>query len=926
METQGKEWIDGPPSSETPEDVAILYSWANLQGAKYRDFSANRREYRAQMRHRAAEQIRLQELKAQAAAEASAARAEADAAAAHAEADAAAARLAASRTISAALSGTPIDEEEAEHVRKSSLRAAAAQARKAAAERLEAARRAEAAAFAESNARREEREIAEAQAASVRQAAKYANNETRNRLAGPTPGIPGEISDPYSPQILAEGEYFERPGTPLSDLKSSRFKTQRDYIEKATGTKLPPFAGLPDGSNADTEADPTANLARRPDPAPGRTEDLSALFPEGKRNEPIGRDARDRDARDRDAKERGRDRVPLDVPSSDPVRDARLQDEFTARFEESRSQAPAPRETKRAADGGRMFERSARPGPYADPTFGAGQERHSSIPSIPYKEFRQSAASAQRSQAEVVRRIPDPSAAGTAPVAPPQARHEEHREGIRHARHGIRNLPLREPRIESHGDSRSIEIPNSRPVAGGIRDDRDRPWHAGLPHQGSQPRPPSQENILSGLHGHAPAAPSIPRPPRPRLGSDLWAISVTQAAERSEQPAPSSQDAASPPPRDSWSSQTPARPLTPSYGSVELSAPAWLYPKRQPDAAPAPDQRPNQRPNQRPENRPAQRTERAPARFAPVTPPRSIPAQSTVSPVGETLQESQEHVATRWYTLRGVFDQPQAAKPTHRQRAEDRDRPPNMLAVFSLAGGVGKTSLVATLGRGLSSLGERVLLTDTTSFGLLPYYYGANDLQPGAVRTFSPPSGSMDASIRMVGYELDHTESTRQAQDAVVDTLIRDSQGSNRVLIDLSGSISWLIECIAHLKPTVLVPLAADMNSVISLQAIEASFGRIVDGEGKPLQPIYLLNQFDAALPLHLDVREVLRQRLGDRLLPFAIRRANSVSEALAEGMTVVDYDPDSAVAQDYLSVAAWIRARSAPASKGFRNLRWSER
>ena len=55
-----------------------------------------------------------------------------------------------------------------------------------------------------------------------------------------------------------------------------------------------------------------------------------------------------------------------------------------------------------------------------------------------------------------------------------------------------------------------------------------------------------------------------------------------------------------------------------------------------------------------------------------------------------------------------------------------------------------------------------------------------------------------------------------------------------------------------------------------------------------------VLNQFDASLPLHLDVREVLRRQLGDRLLPFVIRRAPAVSEALAEGMTVVDYAPES--------------------------------
>jgi cellulose biosynthesis protein BcsQ len=87
-----------------------------------------------------------------------------------------------------------------------------------------------------------------------------------------------------------------------------------------------------------------------------------------------------------------------------------------------------------------------------------------------------------------------------------------------------------------------------------------------------------------------------------------------------------------------------------------------------------------------------------------------------------------------------------------------------------------------------------------------------------------------------------------------------------------------------------------------------------------------VINQFDAALPLHLDVREVLRRQLGDRLLPFVISRAPAVSEALADGMTVVDYAPDSVITKDYLSVANWTRTISAPAVQSARNLRWSER
>jgi cellulose biosynthesis protein BcsQ len=99
-----------------------------------------------------------------------------------------------------------------------------------------------------------------------------------------------------------------------------------------------------------------------------------------------------------------------------------------------------------------------------------------------------------------------------------------------------------------------------------------------------------------------------------------------------------------------------------------------------------------------------------------------------------------------------------------------------------------------------------------------------------------------------------------------------------------------------------------------------------VSGSGQQVRPYYILNQFDPSLPLHLDVREVLREQVGDRLLPFVLRRAQAVSEALAEGMTVVDYAPSSTLAEDYGNLAGWVKSVTAPASHGFRGVRWSEK
>jgi len=194
------------------------------------------------------------------------------------------------------------------------------------------------------------------------------------------------------------------------------------------------------------------------------------------------------------------------------------------------------------------------------------------------------------------------------------------------------------------------------------------------------------------------------------------------------------------------------------------------------------------------------------------------------------------------------------------------------------------------------------------------------------VRTFSPPAGSADAPIHLVSYEADQGAQDPSRQERLVEQMASGSGDVNRVLLDLNAASGWVVKRLAKMNPVLLVPVAPDMNSVISLQAVERFFEGASDHEGRSIQPYYVLNGFDASLPLHLDVREVLRRQLGDRLLRFVVRRAPAVSEALAEGMTVIDYAPDAAVAEDYRNIAGWLRDLSPPVSKALRKNRWSER
>lgn len=313
--------------------------------------------------------------------------------------------------------------------------------------------------------------------------------------------------------------------------------------------------------------------------------------------------------------------------------------------------------------------------------------------------------------------------------------------------------------------------------------------------------------------------------------------------------------------------------------------------------------------------------------------PHGVPgAESTLSPA-DTLQGSRERVASRWFALRGVFDP--AAPDMEPMQARAREGAPALVALFSLAGGAGKTSLTASLGRSLAAGGARVLLADVTSGGILPFYFGATELRPGSVRTFAPPPGSSDASITLVSFDSLATPTIEASlrnpagdkpAPSMLEQLARAHESFEHVIVDLSSSAAPVLRQIGQLNAAVLVPVTPDMNTVLSLGATEKFFADLKTSTGGPLRPWYLLTQFDASLPLHLDVREVMRQRLGDRLLPISIRRSQAVPDALAEGMTVIDAAPESGVAGDYGDLASWVRGLGKNTKTHVRGARWSER
>jgi cellulose synthase operon protein YhjQ len=791
MDSRSTDKTDDQAVAETPEDVAVLYSWANLHGAKYRDFSASRREYRAQLRHRAAEQVREQALLAQAEAEAAAAAAE-------------------SAARQAAQAARTHQAEEADSSMRRALREAEEAARTAAAERVEAARRAEAAAVAEAAARREEREIAEAHASAQRQAARYADSEIRRKALTeaqpPVPEIPGQITEQIPGQITDPYTVYSTPQTPVHSQPQLRPTTEPAPQEQAASTD-----NTSSNSDRDRRESPERSSAPAPSERPSSGHRMTPRRPQGYHPD---------DASGVRQIYRG--------PDYDAIQVEYTSTSSTGHSPERRAAA----ETKPAAE-----QTSLSPRPPSNATESQaspmGQRRTDPQPHT-----------TRPSQAESVTSPATATGGQWPPSSGDRPSSDSSHDSARH---------------DSPRDVSSI-LPPAKPALSRQMAARTAPTGGA-----ARPVSPFSQALV----------PSDST--RGRRAQDDFDYQQSQGFPESSRRA---SDAAS-----DLSSQRQPHPADPA-------GPAWLYAPPPPAVVPKPL----------------------------VSQP--APVQSSVA---DTLQHSRERVAARWFALKGVFEQPGQDQPEAAPVRQKETRTP-ILAVFSLAGGVGKTSLVATVGRALSSMGEKVLLTDTTSHGLLPFYFGASELRQGTVRTFSPPSGSTDAPIYLVSYDIDQKGSDEAEQDKLAEEIINNSRGTHRILLDLTVTSSWIVRRLSRMNPTILVPVAPDMNSVISLQTVEKFFAGVNDGDGRLLQPYYVLNQFDTSLPLHLDVREVMRRQLGDRLLPFVIRRAPAVSEALAEGMTVVDYAPDAPVAEDYLNLATWLRAVAAPATAGFRNVRWSER
>ena len=200
-----------------------------------------------------------------------------------------------------------------------------------------------------------------------------------------------------------------------------------------------------------------------------------------------------------------------------------------------------------------------------------------------------------------------------------------------------------------------------------------------------------------------------------------------------------------------------------------------------------------------------------------------------------------------------------------------------LVAFASSAGGVGKTTLCATIARLLSSRLSNVLVADRCTDGILPYFFGQERLNAGGLQMVYP-------NARRAGYQMTLVVAPSEDQsNALTAAWLEQLQAESSLTFLDYPSFQGRPAASLLARAQVIVPLAPDVQSLASIARIESLMANSAGSQAG--RSLFVLNRYDDARTLHREIRSQLETMLGDRLAPVAVRESEHISEALAQGM-----------------------------------------
>ena len=250
------------------------------------------------------------------------------------------------------------------------------------------------------------------------------------------------------------------------------------------------------------------------------------------------------------------------------------------------------------------------------------------------------------------------------------------------------------------------------------------------------------------------------------------------------------------------------------------------------------------------------------------------------------------------------------------------------IAIVSAAGGVGRSTLTASLATLLAQREIAVLALDFDPQNLLSTLLGSDEVSLGGLlpdfltrKEFGvsalvnlnevaclPFGRSNEASL--VTFE-QHLRTEPEWLKKCITQI--DYPPGAFLLMDTPRLPSPYARQAMVAADLVLAVLAPDARSLALLPAVEAALSRYAPGR----QPIYVMNGLDSTRALQSDLLARFRSSLQMRLSPYPIHRDEAIPRAVANRANLQSLSPDSLVAHDLNGLFNWLLAGPASSLEG---------
>lgn len=251
-----------------------------------------------------------------------------------------------------------------------------------------------------------------------------------------------------------------------------------------------------------------------------------------------------------------------------------------------------------------------------------------------------------------------------------------------------------------------------------------------------------------------------------------------------------------------------------------------------------------------------------------------------------------------------------------------------VIAVISMKGGVGRTSITANLACAMAKLvkseqSNRVSVIDLDSQSAMQWHFGfADHAQSGLCRaaingaswsTIALPHGT-GVTCYPYGFADEPARVTFESllthePEWLKGQLMANASAMGKdtvVLIDTPpGPSPYLPHAIAC-ADLVVVVLCPDAGSYATVPAMETYLDEMIP-INPDLRSVYVLNQVDESDALGADVFQQLQAHLGSRLAPLHINADEAIGESLAVQQSVLTYDPHGQASLDISKLAKWL-------------------